>query len=394
MLLPMGKTLQRYFLAEIGGAFLAGLAIFTFVLFIQRVIDLIDMVLTRGVPGYLVGKLFVTILPSFLEITIPMALLLGVVVAFGRLASDGELVALRAAGVNIFQMMRPVLVFATGVAIVTLSLAVSVRPWAFRELRFTLYEIAKTRATAALRPRRFNTDFKGMVIYVDRLDPEGGLLEGVMLADERDSFRRTTVFADSGRVVSDEVSQTLYLHLLDGTSIAFEAGQESYDWTDFASLEVHLDSEQQAIGPRPGVTEPREMRWDDLMRARDARLQAGGPAIGEILEIHRKMAISMASLVLAIIAVPLGMQPSRSVRARGLGVSLAVIVLYYILLAGAEFAARAALMHPGLAMWIPNGVMLVAGGWLFYRAARERLLYPSFAVARRARPRRQTEGKP
>jgi hypothetical protein len=219
----MGKILHRYFLTEIATAFLGGVAIFTFIVFIERIIELVDLVFARGVPGHLVMGLFAYILPSFLEFTVPMALLLGIVVAFSRLASDGELLALRAAGINIFQMLGPVLVFAAITAVVTLALTVHVRPWGNRNVRETLFEIAKTKATAALRPRFFNTDFEDLVIYVDDISPDSGALEGVMLSDERDSSRRTTVFAERGRIVGNEDAQTVYLHLLDGTSISFQA---------------------------------------------------------------------------------------------------------------------------------------------------------------------------
>ena len=93
----MGKTLRRYLLREIGGAFLAGIAIFSSILFLLRALDLIEMIFARGVPATLVLRLLTAIGPSFLEATLPMAFLLGVVAALGRMAADNETLALRAA---------------------------------------------------------------------------------------------------------------------------------------------------------------------------------------------------------------------------------------------------------------------------------------------------------
>ncbi len=373
----MGKTLYRYFLAEIGSAFLAGLGIFVFILFVVRIIDLVDMVFSRGVPAVQVLRLIACIFPSFLEMTLPMAMLLGVVVAFGRMAADGELLALLASGINVFHMLRPVFIFAGLVSIAAFLLAVHARPWGKREVKRSIYEIAKTKATAALRPRYFNNDFDGMVIYIDRIDNDAGLLKGVMLADERDSYRRTTVFAEAGRIVGNEESRTVYLQLHRGTSISFHAGQESYDRTDFRSLEVNLDIDKETSASRRNALEPGEMDWQQLLQARKRKLESGDPAIAETIEFHRKFSVSAASILLAFVGLPLGLRPTRSVRTRSLGVSLAVILVYYVLLTGSITAASKSLLPAGLALWIPNAVMAVAGAWMLYRSAREQLFYPS-----------------
>jgi lipopolysaccharide export system permease protein len=103
-----------------------------------------------------VVRLFAYVFPSFLEVTIPMAILLGVVVAFARFSSDGELLAMRAAGVSLWQLARPALAMGTIAGAATLVMAQWASPWAQRRITETTYEIAKTRATAALRPRMFN----------------------------------------------------------------------------------------------------------------------------------------------------------------------------------------------------------------------------------------------
>ncbi|MFT4571153.1 MAG: lipopolysaccharide export system permease protein [Hyphomicrobiaceae bacterium] len=373
----MGKTLRKYFIVEIGGAFLSGLVLFTFILFLVRILSLMDMIFARGVPAGQVAKLFLYIIPTFLELTMPMALLLAVVVAFGRLASDGELTALRAAGVNIYQMLLPGLMFAGLVAAATLALAVWARPWGYRHTEAAVYEIAKTRATAALRPRVFNTDFDDLVIYVDQIDPEGGLLEGIMLSDDRGHSRRTTIFANGGRIVGDDESGTIYLHLIDGTSLSVFRDEESYDWTDFRSLEVNLDINQAAAGTTPAQREPRELDWPDLIATRDTAVAAGGLATAERLEIHRKLALSTAAFVLAILGVPLGMQPSRAVRARGVSISIGIILFYYIMLSTGDAMARRLAVSPAVGMWTPNLVLLIGAAWMFHRAATERFLNPS-----------------
>ncbi len=377
----MGRTLRTYVIGEVGIAFSTGLAICTFVLLIARILDLVDLILSRGVPPARVLELFAYILPSFLEMTVPMALLIGIVVAFGRLAADGELIAIRSAGISLEQVLRPVLTFALLAGALTLALAIFARPWAKRHVRQTVYDIAKTRATAALQPRVFNSDFDGIVIYVDDIDRGAGLLKGIMLSDERESYRRTTIFASAGRLLTDEANKSIYLQMLDGTSLSYHAGQESYDKTDFASFEVNLDIEKDVgTGTGAEATRPSEMDWATLLDSRRRRLEAGDPAIEENLELHRKFSVAAACLLLAVIGIPLGMQRTRAVRARGLAVSIVVVLAYYVMLTASMAMARKQTIDPALAAWLPDVVLLIAGALMFRRVARDRRLLPASAV--------------
>ena len=105
-------TINRYILREIFVPFALGLAVFTLILLIARILKLVEMVVNRGVPLLEVLKLFSYILPGFLEVTVPMALLLGVLVAFGRLSSDSEIIALKTSGISLYQLLHPVVSFA------------------------------------------------------------------------------------------------------------------------------------------------------------------------------------------------------------------------------------------------------------------------------------------
>lgn len=374
----MGKTLRRYILREVGAAFVAGLGIFTFVLLVARILELVDLVLARGVPARKVLLLFAYILPSFLELAIPMAVLLASVVAFGRLATDGELTGIRAAGIEYTKLLRPVLTFGVAVAVLTFSLAAYASPWANRHIQDTLYDIAKTRATAALRPRLFNSTFGGMVIYVDSLDQEQGLMKGILLSDERESYRRTTIFAAAGLLVTNEELKTVYLRLLDGTSLSYHAAQESYDKTAFESLEVNLDLEEDMPEMRAEETGPRHLDWPVLLESKRAKLLAGDNPLEEEIEIQRKFALAAAGLLLGMVGVPLGIQRSRAVRARGMAVSIVVILLYYILLSSGVTLVRSGAMPALPAMWMPNAVIAVLAFYFMRRISRERPALPSF----------------
>jgi len=370
----MGSTLRRYFLREVAVPFCFGIGVFTFILLIARMLKLVELVVNRGVPVLEIAKLFGYILPTFLEVTVPMALLLAVLLAVGRLSADSEIVALRTSGISLYQMMVPISIFIAAVYVLNMFLAVYARPWANHQLKASLYEIAKTRASAGLRERVFNDDFEGLVIYVEHIQPPGDQLGGVLIADSRDPNQRNTVLAKSGFIVSSEETHTVTLRLLDGNIHTFVPGEASYHKTDFTVYDVTLNLAAALAKFSQREKEPEEMSLGELSIAIAERQHAGKKASGELVEFHRKFSVPFACLVFGLVGVPLGIRPARAVRSRGFTVSLAVIFIYYLLLTTGETLAQKDVLSPILALWTPNAIFLLFGTALFTHAARERPL--------------------
>ena len=363
------RTLNRYLLREIAIPFGLGLAIVTLILLIARILKLVELVVNRGVPLLQVLKLFSYILPAFLELTVPMALLLAVLVAFGRLSSDSELIAMNASGVSLYQLLAPVAVFAAAVYVVSLGLSLYARPWGNSLLRSALFDIARTRAGAAIKEKVFTDDFPGLVIYVDHIEPPGNRLHGVLISDTRDAAQRNTVFAEMGLLVQDEETKTMLLRLLGGTMHAFYQKDASYHLTRFSVYDITLDLTATLDRARRQEKDVSEMTIPELRRAMAAKRSAGQPTFIERVELQRKFSIPFASLVFAAVAVPLGIRPTRAVRSRGLTLSLVIIFVYYLLLTlGDNLGSRGAL-PAWVAMWLPNALLAIVALVLFVHAA-------------------------
>ena len=368
----MGRTLHRYFLREVTVPFLYGIGVFTFILLIARMLKLVELVVNRSVPLLEIGKLFAYILPTFLEVTVPMALLLAVLLGFGRLSADSEVVALKTSGLSLYQMMVPVLVFTGLVYLLSLFLAMYARPWGNTKLKAGLYEIAKTRASAGLRERVFNDDFAGLVIYVEHVQPPGDQLRGILISDNRDPNQRNTVLAKHGFLVSSEETHSVTLRLLDGSIHTFMPGEKSYHKTDFTVYDVTLNLAAALAKFSQREKDAQEMTLGELRSAIAERQRTGRPATGELIELHRKFALPFACIVFGLIAVPLGLQPARGVKSRGFSISLAIIFLYYLLLTAGEAMADKDVLRPAIALWLPNLVFGPLAIVLFTAAARER----------------------
>lgn len=368
------RTINRYIVREILVPFGLGLAVFTLILLIARILKLVEMVVNRGVPFLEVVKLFSYILPGFLEITVPMALLLAVLIAFGRLSSDSEITALKTSGVSLYQLMRPVAFFAMVVYVIALGLSLFARPWGNTLLRNALYEIAKTRASAAIKEKVFTDEFSGLVIYVDRIAPPGNALRGVMISDSRDPAQHNTVFAQVGFLVPNEPLHLLTLRLVGGSIHAFNERDHSYHRTDFTTYDISLDLNAALATLRPREKDPSEMTFSQLRAAMDAKRLAHEPAFSESVELQRKFSIPFACLAFAALGVPLGIRPSRAVRSRGFLLSLAFIFLYYLLLTLGESLGERGVLPAGIALWIPNILLTALAFGFLRRATRESVI--------------------
>lgn len=365
------RIINRYILREILVPFGLGLAVFTLILLIARILKLVEMVVNRGVPLLEVLKLFSYILPAFLEVTVPMALLLAVIVAFGRLSSDSEIIALKTSGVSLYQLTRPVAVFAVVVYLVALGTSLYARPWGNSLLRDELYEIAKTRASAGIKEKVFTDDFSGLVIYVDRIEPPGNTLRGILISDTRDPTQRNTVFAEVGLLVQNEALHMLVLRLLGGSIHAFYPKDRSYHRTEFSIYDISLDLNTAFAKMQPREKDPSEMTLPELAASMATKRAAGQPANSEAVEVQRKFSIPFACLAFAAIGVPLGIRPSRSARSRGFTMSLSIIFGYYVLLSMGESLGERGVIPAAVALWIPNVALTALALILFARALRE-----------------------
>jgi lipopolysaccharide export system permease protein len=368
------RTINRYIFREISVPFLLGVTGFTLVLLVARILKLVEMVVNRGVPVWDVLKLFSFILPVFLEVTVPMALLLAVLVAFGRLSSDSEITALKTSGISLYQLVRPVAVFALLVYAVALPLSVYGRPWGNTQLRNMLHTLAMTRASVAIKEKVFVDEFPGLVIYVDRIEPPGNTMRGVLISDNRDPTQRNTVFAKVGFLVPNAQRHAVTLRLLEGSVHSLYQRDQSYHRTDFISYDINLDLSAMLAPPRAQNTDPDEMPIRELRRVIAAKSAAGTVPLSEEVELQRRFSIPSACLVFAAIAVPLGVRPSLAVRARGFALSLVVIFPYYILLSLGESLGKGGTLPPWLALWLPNILISVCAVAVFVRAAQDRPL--------------------
>jgi lipopolysaccharide export system permease protein len=355
------KTLFRYLIAEVIPPFFFGLLAFTFILLIGRLLKLIELVVTRGVPLLQIGKLFSLILPTFLELTVPMAFLLAILLGLGRMSNDQELLAMKASGVSPQQVLWPIALLAAIIALLTLALTMFARPAANFALKKELYNIAKSRVGTALREKVFNDDFPKILIYVEEIVPPGNTAQGVLIVDKRDKVREDIILGKVARITTDEESNTLGLRLFDETIYEREKNRPGFSQTRFNIYDFKLDLDD-LMGPvRQRDAGPKELPLPDLLNSIKAKQSAGSKAIAERMELHQRISFGFVPLIFCLLGVSLTLLPrtSRANRSWGFMLCTVWLMIYYALLSLGKALGDKSILHPVVALWLPN---LVVGG--------------------------------
>jgi LPS export ABC transporter permease LptG len=414
--LPAGRVLDGYILRELRSPFLFGGALFTFFLIIDRIYHLTDLVITKGVPFHLVMQLLVFMMPSFLAHTLPMALLVAVLLAGGRLAGDLEIIAFKAAGISILRLFRPVLAAALVVATVTAALTLVINPIANREFQRQLFRILQSKAVSGLQERVFNPTFGDVVVYVEDVSASQVALRGLLVSDERDPRMSRIITAREGRLLADEENRRITLRLLNGavneTDIVPGAGLAQgkapvpsaprggvpplrYRYTNFSVYDMSLSVDSPLKAPGRLDKPEKDLGLRGLRAKIDSLPDDAPERRAYVVEWHKRLAFPVAAVVFALVAFPLAVRSHRGGRSVALLGSLAILVAYYLVSGALETAALKGRLPSVLAIWAPNAAFFVAGLVLLAATTREwqpprvPVLWRALEALAHARPRRR-----
>ncbi|MCO6429936.1 MAG: LPS export ABC transporter permease LptF [Deltaproteobacteria bacterium] len=406
------RILTRYILRETSVFFLVALFAFTGVLITIRMLQFASLIINKGVSFSQIADVFIAIVPTFLEIALPMACLLAVMLAFARLSGDSEIIVLRANGIGLFQLIRPLLIFGGFIAACALYISVFLRPWGNAKLSESLFQIAQSRSTAGLSSGVFNK-LGPITLYAEKIGDRDGSLQRVLIDDKRDETARKLVIAKTGTITSDPRERNIVIRLFDG--YIHEKQEKGYVITDFSSNNLVLNMQQLFSTDDSGKEKKsREMYLPELNHTIDKYAgllieaqKAGGDfeqlpqeaqkllAVESIrntsdlkrkirrlkIEAWRRFSMPYATFILALLAMPLGIVPPRTQRTWGAGLSVAlglvVFLAYYILLSLGITFGESGKIDPLLALWLPNIVATGVTAYILYKITLEK--WPSIA---------------
>ncbi len=351
------KVIDRYVIRETIAPFLMALAVFTFLFAVRPMMDNAQSLLTKGVPVGTVVYLLANLLPQALGITLPMALLIGLLMALGRLSSDRETVAFLACGVSLWRLVRPAFILATAVGLVTLWVMIDGIPAGNKAFVRVTTNLVAERSAQEIKPGQFYEGFPGKVLRVESVTADGRW-QHVILAITRDKAAPTMVLANEGRLIINENEGRAEI-ILTGVSRFMPGAQAGvYDRADNAGgVETYAIDPQEIFRKIQVVPGIREMTIAELKEEWDLKNRLHESPRNAIMFIHQKFSFPVACLVMGLLAVALGVHTRKDGKFASFALGLAVIFIYYGLLTVFENLTKGDLFPAVLARWMPNLVL-------------------------------------
>lgn len=379
------NLLDRYILRSVLFTCLAAVGMFAFVLILGNVIrDLLSYVLAGQLELGTFFRLVGMLVPFVLSYALPMGMLTGVLLTLGRLSADSEITALRAAGIGLVRIARPIVLL--GILGLTLGLYVNfdAMPRARVQYHRDLAEAVRANPLSFIVPKTFVRDFNGFVIYIG--DRTGPVLKDFWLW-RLDGEQRVVqaVHAESGRIDYDEDRNDLIL-TLSNAQVETRDPQAPEDFSTAQPIGAFRQSEPVRLPLDRLFGRPAERRKLDWMtypelEREQARVEAGRAGAKDGREqaraemkvrlvVQEKFTTALSVLSFALIGVPLGIKVSRRETSANLGLALMLVLGYYFLTVMVKWLDRHPEYRPDLLLWAPNLVFLVLAAWLFRRAER------------------------
>ena len=389
------SILNRYITKEVLSFFSICLLSFIGILLTLRILKISSLVINKGVDLGQVVMVFVAIIPTFLEIAIPLSALLAVMLAFARLSGDSEIIVLRAGGISIKRLIIPLVLIGGIVGFTALGVSHYLKPMGFKALSETLFEIARSKVLATITEGVFNK-VGSITLYAESIDYESGTMANVIIDDLREEGKRRVITSKDGTITFDKARGSIVFGLMNGA--IHERLGPKYIVTSFQQNILSLSPvDLYPDGDSSRSKKPKELTTHDLVSIVDeipevqALLASGNSeeitlsaplqsllrgrqvSISELnkkrhqvsSEIQLRYALPFAAFVLTLLGLPLGIHPARAQQTWGVGLSLVlgmiVFVAYYVVLSVGLAFSESGRIPVWLATWGPNiGVSVVS----------------------------------
>jgi LPS export ABC transporter permease LptF len=367
------KLIDRFVSRELLVSVLFAIAILSLVLVVGNIFrKLLPLLVNHDVPMEYLLSFIAYVLPFSLIFTIPWGLLTAILLVFGRLSADNELIALRANGVSVTRVCMPLAALALVCTAICLWLNVQVAPAAQEKLRSTIFDLATRDPMALFGSDQVIDEFPGRKIYVGK--KEGNKLENITVFElNRSAMPIKVTYARSGLLEADLANKRILMHL-------YDARYQQRDEKNPTDLRKIRDGINMVEGTLP-------ISLEDLYERQKKRPSRSGLSIEQLLEqlksentrersasrteINKRFSFPFSCLAFAIIGVPLGVTAHRRETSVGFAMGLIVAVSYFLFVIIGDTLRSNPHVHPELLVWFPNVLFLFLGAILFRRLARQ-----------------------
>ena len=362
---PM-RVITKAILKEMGivaGITLLGLVV---LVLLQQAVRLADLITKQGVSLFTIAPILALALPALVVTILPVCSLMAPAITYSRLASDGELLALRATGYSFYQLLSPILGLGVFMGIVTAILVLEVIPHANFLVRQLVFEAVSTSLQLRVRERVFQSPLPGLIVYVERIDEKNGQLEGVLLADNR-TPEATTIFASEAEILPDFPAMRVIVKMRNGSLLRRE-GEQGFQQASFERYNFAIEVGNLWDGVELSRKRVREMTLGEIWQQVQTVQASGGSHLRALVEWHKRVALPISCLVLVFVGAAVGGLNRRTGRLGGFAISAGSLLLYYILVTAGSSLAETGVISPTLGVWVPNALALVTATYLVVAA--------------------------
>ena len=353
--------LDRYLTGELASAVGFGLAVFGALLVGNEFFYLGRLLMDRGVPAGVLLELLVYRAPYALFFCVPMAVLLGTILAYGRLREGRELEAMQTSGVSLLRIALPAVVVGAAGALTAFWVGEVLVPWAAQRYVDALPRLGEAAVRSTVRHgllfRERTPEGSVLVVTADRLDVEAGALEGVVVQEQRDGRGGRVVEAQQARWTP----QGWWFER--GRMVSVEEGAVL---TEFQRMVLRIPRTPAEMAPP--VRNAGEMSTAEIRAELERHRRSGESTRALEVDYQGKFALPAAALAFSVLGVGLAVARGEAGR-RGIGFGLAVvaIVAYYVLITATTLLGQAGHLPPWLAAWSPDLLAAACGVWILWR---------------------------
>lgn len=352
------KITDRYIAKEILSPFVVSLLAISALMLVGRMVRFFDLIIAKGVSVTEVALLFLYMSPFILALSIPISVLVSVVLAFNRLSGDSEIIAMKAIGINLGKLSRAPVWLGLIAYVATSFISFYLLPDSNVALKNEFFNIIIRKTTVGISDKAFNTFTDNIIFYVDSLSKNREVMNHVIIYDTRNPKMPNTIIAAQGRFLVNKQNKTITLSLQNGSIQQLGDNPDTIRLINFKTYDLSFSRSEVSPSMSYYNKSTFEMTIPELIGKYYLLKAEKKPFNSLLTDIAERFAIPFTVIIFAIIGIPLGIKSPRSGKAYGITIAVVLVLLYYIVLSGAETVGKLNILNPLIAVALVDVLFL------------------------------------
>lgn len=347
-----------YLLSEIIPSFLLGAFVFIGVLLMFQALRLTEFLLVHGINWTTILKIMGYMSISFLPMLLPMSLLFAVLLTYNRFSMDSEIIAFKSCGVNTGSLILPAIMFSLIITLISSQTSFYLAPWGNRQFEVLINRLGNTKAAASIKEGTFSEGFFDLVVYANKVNSQTGLLGDLFIYDEKNPNSPLTIIATEGQIIPDDThpGHSVLLRLFNGQ---IHRQAETHTLINFDSYDILLND---PIKLQQKEKTASSLNLNELQTLRQSVSISAAQRKEYDMEFHKRWALSAACIVFCLLGLAFGIITNRrSGKSSGFVLSIAFIILYWIVYITFESLVRSNQLNLWVGLWSTNALFTIFG---------------------------------